>query len=121
MHALDPRHIEKSRSVADQRTTGEDQLGNRLQPAFVDRPSAVTDALAALERAADRGMCLEALELVERREMRILVAEMHDESHRDQIVLQVIDEGAASGPGVERPALRVDHSAGLMFLGRNVP
>src|SRR5438034_6576585 len=65
VHALDPRHVEKSRAVADERAAGKDQPGDRLQSAFVDRPRAIADTLAAVERATDCGMRLEALELVE--------------------------------------------------------
>ena len=56
-------------------------------------------------------MRLEALEFVVRRQMRILVVEVHDEADRDQIVAEVIDERAAAGARVERPALAV-HARG---------
>ena len=42
-------------------------------------------------------MRLEALELVVRRQMRILVVEMDDEADGDQVVVEVIEERAAAG------------------------
>ena len=49
-------------------------------------------------------MRLEALEFLERREVRVLVVEVHDEADRHQIVVEVIEERAAAGALVERPA-----------------
>ena len=66
-------------------------------------------------------MRLETLELVVRREVRILVVKMHDESDRDQMVAEVVDEGAATGRRIERPALRMDDEPRLMLLWRDFP
>src|SRR5207237_10283713 len=50
----------------------------------------------------------------------VRVIQGHDEAECDLVVCLVIEE--ATAPCVlERPALRVDHSPGLMFLGGNVP
>ena len=49
-------------------------------------------------------MGLEALELVERRQIGIVVVEMHDEADRDLVVIVMVEEGAAAGGIVERPA-----------------
>ncbi len=54
-------------------------------------------------------MRLEPLELVERREVRVRVVEVDDEADRHQVVAEVVEERAAAGPAVERPALRVQH------------
>jgi hypothetical protein len=60
---------------------------------------------------------LEALELVEGREMRVAVVEADHEADRHLVVLEVIEEGAAIGPGVERPADGVDDQPGLCLAG----
>ena len=62
-------------------------------------------------------MGLEALEFVERRQIRIVVIEMHDEADRHQIVVVVIEERAAAGRIVQRPAERMLDQA-LLVLGR---
>ena len=63
------------RGAADQRAARKNQARDGLDPALVQGARAVADPPAALERAADRGMRLEALELLERREIGILVVE----------------------------------------------
>ena len=65
-------------------------------------------------------MRLPALEFLERREIGVGVIERDDEAERDLAVRLVVEEAAAPGV-VERPALGVDHSAGLMLFRRNVP
>jgi len=49
-------------------------------------------------------MGLEALEFLERRQIRIGVVEMKDEADRNEIVVEVVEERAAAGGIVERPA-----------------
>ena len=73
------------------------QARHRLIAALGDGARAVGQPLAAFEQGADRGMGLEALEFVERRQIRIVVIEMHDETDRHQIVVVVIEERAAAG------------------------
>ena len=51
----------------------------------------------------------------------IAVVEVNDEADRDQILAEVIDERAATGTAVERPALRVQHEALLVPLRRDLP
>ncbi|MFO1421067.1 MAG: hypothetical protein U1F59_09095 [Candidatus Competibacteraceae bacterium] len=54
-------------------------------------PRAVGDAPATLEGGPDVGMSLEALELVERRQVRVGIARAKNhEAHRDLVVLQVM-------------------------------
>jgi hypothetical protein len=60
-------------------------------------------------------MGLEALELVERRQIRIVVIEMHHETDRYQIVVVVIEKRAAAGLAVERPAERMLDQSLLML------
>ena len=66
-------------------------------------------------------MGLEALEFLERRQIRIGVVEMNDEADRNQIVVEVIEERAAAGGIVERPAERVLHQPGLVLVRRDLP
>ena len=110
--ALDARHVDEARRAADQRAAGERQLRHRLPAALGDGARAVGDALAALEGVADQRMGLEALEFLERRQIRIVVVEVHDEADRHQVVVEVIEERAAAGAIVERPAERVLHQPG---------
>ena len=66
-------------------------------------------------------MRLEALEFLERRQIRVGVVEMHDEADRHQIVVEVIEERAAAGRIVERPAEGVLHQALAVLLRRDLP
>ena len=95
--ALDARHVDEARRAADQRAARERQLRHRLIAALGDGARAIGQPLAALEGAADRRMGLEALEFLERRQIRIRVVEMDDEADRHQIVVEVIEERAAAG------------------------
>ena len=63
-------------------------------------------------------MRLEALKLVERRKIRILVVEMDDEADRHQMIAEMIEERAAAGTVAERPADGVLHEPGLEILRR---
>src|SRR5439155_18492804 len=96
-------------------------LRDRLQTAFVDRPRAVTQALAGLERGPDSRVRLEALEFVVGRDMRIFVIQMHDKADRDPSFVEVVNERAAAGSGVERPALGVNHQSGSMLFRGTLP
>jgi hypothetical protein len=60
-------------------------------------------------------MRLEALEFLEREQMRVLVVEVHDEADRDLIVFQVVEERAAAGLHVQRPAEGVLTRPGWWF------
>ena len=119
--ALDARHVHEAGRAADQRAAGKDELRHRLVAAFGDRARAIGDPLAAVERVAHQRMRLEALEFLERREIRIRVVEVHDEADRHQIVVEVIEERAAAGRVVERPAEGVLHQARAVLLRRDLP
>ena len=121
MAALDLRHVEKSGGVADQRAAREIEPRDRLKAALVERPRAIGDASAALEKGADRRVRLEALELLERVQKRVLVIEPDDKPDRHLAVFEVIEKRAAIGGGVERPADGVDDEAGLVPVGRDLP
>ena len=60
-------------------------------------------------------MRLEALELVEGREIRVRVAKPDDEADRDLIVFEMVEERAAIGVRIERPADGVDDAARPVF------
>ncbi len=119
--ALDLGDVQEARGAADQQAAGEIQARDRLEAAFVQGARAIGDAPPAGERLADRGMGLEALKLLERVEIRVLVVEPDDEADRDLAVLEVIEERAAIGRAVERPADRVHDEPGLMARGIDLP
>src|SRR5581483_1816579 len=121
MAALDARGIKEARVVADQRAAREHQLGQRLQPAGRDRACAVADSLSLLEKTADRRMRLEALEFLIGREIRVLVAEPDHKADRHLAVLHVIEERAAIGARVQRPAGRMHDQSWLVPLGLHLP
>ena len=66
-------------------------------------------------------MLLEALELLERVEVRVLVVEPDHEADRDLVVLQVIEERAAIGAAVHRPADGVGDLALAVLGGIDLP
>ncbi len=120
--ALDPRDIDEARGAADERAAGEGQLGDRLPAALVDDAAAIGDALAALEDRRDRRMVLPALEFLVGRDIGVLVIERGDEAERDLAIGLVVEEPAAPGAALaQRPALRMDHAAGLVLGGIDIP
>ena len=66
-------------------------------------------------------MSLEALEFVERRQVRVLVIQMHHEADRHEAVLQMIQKRAAAGGIIQRPAERMLHETGLVQRGVDLP
>src|SRR2546421_116096 len=102
VHALDARHVHKTRRAADQRAARETQPRHRLIAALGDGARAIGKPLAAFEHGANGGMRLEALEFVEWRQIRIVVVEMHDEADRHLVVVVMVEERAATGRIVER-------------------
>ena len=66
-------------------------------------------------------MRLEALELLERREIGVLVVEVDDEAHGNEVLAIVIEERAAAGGIVERPAERMLDETRLVLFGRDLP
>ena len=121
VRALDAGRVEKTGIVADQDSAREDELGQRLQAASGQRPRTIGNALAALQELADFRVRLEALELLEGRQVRVGVAEADHEADGDLIVFQMVEEAAAIGVGLHRPAAAVDDQAGLVLLGCDFP
>ena len=100
---------------------GNAELRHRLQSAFVDRARAVAEPLAALERRADGRMRLEALELVVRRQVRVLVVEMDDEADATRGARRSGTGTSRRRCRVERPALAVEHEPLLVLVRRDLP
>src|SRR5262249_24579462 len=101
--ALDARHVHEAGGATDERAAREDKLRHRLPAAFGKRAGAVANALAADEGAAHKRMGLEALKLLERRDVGIVVVEMNDKADRHQMVAEVIEERTAADTIAERP------------------
>src|SRR5213075_2785637 len=121
VRALDLRAVQESRLAADEHAARHDELRQRLQAALADRARAVRDPLAAREHAANAGVRLTALELGERIEMWIPVAERDDEAEIHARLGRVIETSAALGRVVGRPAERVHDLARPVQLGIDLP
>ena len=117
MAAWLPLSIQVAGVAADQRTTREYRLRQRLRRTVVDRAGTVADALAAFDMRADGRVGLPALHFFERAHPRVLVVQADHEAERDLVVFQVVQEAAAEGVVFHWPACGVDHQAGL-GLGR---
>ncbi|VWC64862.1 hypothetical protein BLA18110_01549 [Burkholderia lata] len=66
-------------------------------------------------------MRLVALEFLERRQVRVRIAEAHHEADHDLVVVHVIQERAAVRIRLQRPAGRVDHEARLVLRRIDLP
>ena len=105
VRALDLGHVEEAGGVADQHAARESQL----RESTGSRPRT---ARARRRRCAGRprrwpriaGWVLKRWNSSNGREVGIRVVEADDEADRDLVVLQVIEERAAIGVGVQRPA-----------------
>src|SRR5690606_4153189 len=86
-----------------------------------DGAGAVGDATRPLEQRRDRRVRLEALELAERREVWVAVVEVDDEADGHQVVAVVVEERAAAGAVVERPAEAVLHETRLVERRVDLP
>ena len=121
VRAFDLGHVEEARAAADEHAAGEGELRDGLEPALVERARSVGDPAPALEGGADGGVGLEALELLERREVRIGVVQAHHEADRDLVVLEVVHERPAVGVGLHRPAHGVHDQPLPVLLRRHLP
>ena len=79
VRSLDLQHVEETGIVADQHTTRKREPRQGLNAALDDRPGAVGNAPAILQRFADQRMMLPALKLVERTQVRIPVRQVDDQ------------------------------------------
>jgi hypothetical protein len=66
-------------------------------------------------------MQLESLEFVVRRKVRIRVVQMHDETDGDEVVVEVVNERAATGCRIERPPLAVHDEPLAVLLRLDLP
>ena len=107
VHAFDLRHVDAAAGVADQHGARHLQARDRLPAARRDGARAGREDLPALEQRLDLRVMLELLECLEGRQPRILVIEPDDEADVDAVLVEVIDEAAAIGARIERPAERV--------------
>mmetsp|Transcript_58296 Transcript_58296/g.126615 ORF Transcript_58296/g.126615 Transcript_58296/m.126615 type:complete len:365 (-) Transcript_58296:687-1781(-) len=115
---FDLGHVEEARAAADERAAAEAERRHRLQPALVESTRAVREPLAAFEGRPDRRVRLPPLELQEGVEVRVLVVEADHVASGDQRVsglVQVVQERAAPGLGVHRPAGRVLDTARMVL------
>ena len=101
---LDARHVHEAGRTPHQRSTGKSQLRDGLPAARRHGAGAIADARAAFEQCSETRMGLEALHLVEGRQMGIGVVEMDHEADENLVVLGVIDKAPAAGVVGERPA-----------------
>src|ERR1700733_1824050 len=119
--SLDARHVHKTRCAADQRAARKSKLGHRLPAALRKGARAVANPLATGKYAADERMRFEALELLEGRQIGILVVEMNDEADCHEIIGEVIKKRSAAGRVAERPACGVLHQPFAEILRRDLP
>src|SRR5262245_58273158 len=121
VRALDLGGIQQSGIAADEQAARKRQSRQRLKAAFVDGTRAVRNSLAAGEYLADSGMLLPTLEFRERIEMRIAIAQGDDQTQVHARVGGVIEETAAVGRSVERPAERVHDLSGPVLRRIDLP
>ncbi|RMS73221.1 hypothetical protein ALP62_05511 [Pseudomonas syringae pv. aceris] len=115
MAALDLGEVQRAQIAADQRAAGEDHFRQGVQATLGNRAGAVADALAAFQVLLDDRVVLVALELVERRQVRVAIGQVDDQADHYLIVLQVVQERAARIGIVQRPACGVHHQPLFMF------
>ena len=116
--ALDLGEIERPGVATEQQTAGERLLRQAVEPTLGNGPRAVAQALAAFQVFVDFGLRLEALELLEGRQIGIGVVEIGDQTDDDLIVFHMVEEGTTGGAVLaERPAGTVNDEPRLV-LGR---
>jgi hypothetical protein len=118
--AFDLGEVQGAEVATDQRAALEDHFRQRVQAAFADGAGAVADALAAFQVLGQHRVVLEALELVERRQVSVAVGQVDDQADHHLVVFQVIEERATGVLGahdVQRPTGGVHHQAWLCLAG----
>ena len=113
VRSLDLRDIQEAGRAADKTAAREGQLRDRLETALVQRPRAIGDTPPAFKHVANGRMRLEALEFLERRQVRVCVIKPDNIADGNLIAVQVIEEGPAIGVGRQRPADRMPGRARL--------
>ena len=112
VHALQARHVDEARGVAEDHRAGRRHARrHRPEAALGDRLGAPGDALAALEHAPEERMALDLLQQVVHRERGVGVVEADDESEAERVGPHRVGERAAelavARLRLERPADRV--------------
>src|SRR3546814_17348749 len=107
MRSLDPRNVQESRGIADQRAARKGELRHRLIATVADRARAIGDALAALQYLRDLRVRLPLLNFLEGRGVRVAIVEPGTETERDLPIRLMIHEHTAFGVSVVRDALGV--------------
>ncbi len=118
MAALDLGHVHGTQVATDQGAALEYHLGQRVDAALGQRARTVADAFAAFEVLADHRVVLQALELVEGRQVGVGIGQVDDQPDDHLVVLQMVEEratGVVLGHDVQRPAGGVHHQALLVF------
>ena len=124
MTALDLRHIHGAGVTANQQAAGESHFRQRIQTTLNESPGAIADAIASLQVLFNHRMLLEFLKLVEGADMWILVSQIDNQSERDLVVFDMIEEAAAAagiagaGHGITGS---VNHQALPVLLLGNFP
>ncbi len=122
MGALDLGAVQGAGVTAQQQATREAHLRQGIVAALGDGAGTVGYTLAAFQVLADFRVQLQALEFLERAQVRVAVGQIGDQAHVNLAVFQVVQEGTAGGAGlVQRPAGGVDHQARLVFGRIDVP
>ena len=120
VHALDAQGVEKPRAVADDQHARHIRFRHGVEATLGNHLRAVRDGLAALDVAFDARCGLEPSEQAERIDLRARVVERVGVAHHHLRFAHVIDEPAAVGVEVARPAKRVHHLAGGLRAGRHL-
>jgi hypothetical protein len=121
MAALDLRDIQRAGGIADQQAAREAQPWKRLKPALGDGARAIADAPCVVECLPNLRVRFEALKFLERRQVGIAVVQPEHEADCDLVILEMVEERAAVGLQVERPADGVYHLAGSMLPWIDLP
>ena len=118
MDALDLGHVQRTAGIANQQCARHLEFWHRLPTACGDGARAGCDNFAALEQSLDARVVLELLEGFEGLQARIFVVKANDIADVHPIVVEVIQEAAAIGVRVKRPADAVLDQTRLDASGR---
>ena len=100
MQAFDLGKVQGARVTANQQTAREGHFRQAVEPAFGNGPCAISHAFAAFQVLAQHRVVLHTLELIERGEPRVLVAEIHNQANDDLLVFRMVEEPTAVGLAV---------------------
>jgi hypothetical protein len=121
MNPLDLRRVEGAARIADEEGAGHLEGRHGLIAALDHGARTGRDDLAAFEQCFHVRVILVLLKCLEGLEARIFVVEADDEAHVHAIVVEVVQEAAAVGAVVERPAERVLDEPRLHTVRRHLP